>query len=38
MRATITALKLGPNWRRMRDLRKQLDDLQKELGDKAAAP
>jgi hypothetical protein len=32
MRATITALKLGPNWRKMQDLRKQLDELQSELG------
>lgn len=36
MRATITALKLGPNWRKMQDLRKQLDELQTELGKEKA--
>ena len=36
MRATIAALKLGPNWRKMQDLRKQLDELQTELGKEKA--
>jgi inorganic triphosphatase YgiF len=36
MRATISALKLGPNWKRMADLRKQLDELQSEVGKEKA--
>ena len=36
MRATITALKLGPNWKRLSDLRKQLDEMQTELAHEKA--
>ena len=37
LRVTIAALKLGPNWKRMADLRKQLDELQTELGKEKAS-
>jgi hypothetical protein len=38
LRATLACLKLGPNWKKLSELRKQLDEMQAEVTRQKAGP